>query len=306
MKLLKTIIIMFLVCGFISDLHAINDNAGTAGLQVLKIGVGARSVGMGGAFTAITNDATSIYHNPSGLAMMENRAFSFNHLVYFKDINYANFSAGFPMRSGAFGISFSQLWMDPITALENEFAEPSTIEASDTVVTVAYAKNTADINPGIALKVISSKIADATAVAYAADLSATIRVADNMKVAVVAQNLGTEIRFKGDDVGGAADKLPSALKLGYGYNLGAANMAFDISVPNDSDVNIKMGLEYNLRLAMFNFPLRFGYATMNNTGDLKGLLGGLGISNKRFSLDFAWTPFNVLGDAYRTSFAFKL
>ena len=29
---------------------------------------GARSLGMGGAYTALANDATAIFHNPAGLA----------------------------------------------------------------------------------------------------------------------------------------------------------------------------------------------------------------------------------------------
>jgi hypothetical protein len=196
--------------------------------------------------------------------------------------------------------------MDPIKGLAGEFDEVEEFDAGDTVLTLAYARDAGMVNPGIAVKMINSRIADATAVTYAADLSATVNVARDMRLAVVAQNIGTEIRYKGEDVGGSSDRLPFAFKLGWGYNLNAANMAFDISIPNDNDINVKVGLEYNVKLAVFNFPLRFGYASVNNTGDLKGILGGAGISNGRFSLDFALTPFNVLGDAYRTSFSIKL
>ena len=38
---------------------------GTSGTQFLKLGVGARSVGLGGAFVAVVNDASSVYWNPS-------------------------------------------------------------------------------------------------------------------------------------------------------------------------------------------------------------------------------------------------
>ena len=37
---------------------------GTYSLQFLKMGVSARATGMGGAFTAIANDATATYWNP--------------------------------------------------------------------------------------------------------------------------------------------------------------------------------------------------------------------------------------------------
>jgi hypothetical protein len=33
-------------------------------------GVGARAMGMGGAYTAVSDDAAAIYYNPAGLAQM--------------------------------------------------------------------------------------------------------------------------------------------------------------------------------------------------------------------------------------------
>ena len=41
---------------------------GTSAGQFLKIGVGSRAIGLGGAFTAIADDASSLYWNPSGIA----------------------------------------------------------------------------------------------------------------------------------------------------------------------------------------------------------------------------------------------
>ena len=40
---------------------------GTTAAQFLKIGVGARAIGMGGAFVAVADDATAIYWNPAGI-----------------------------------------------------------------------------------------------------------------------------------------------------------------------------------------------------------------------------------------------
>src|SRR4029077_8125627 len=43
------------------------DQVGTSGAQFLKIGPGARPVGMGEAFTGVPDDIHAIYWNPAGL-----------------------------------------------------------------------------------------------------------------------------------------------------------------------------------------------------------------------------------------------
>jgi len=47
------------------------------GAAFLKIGVGARALGMGSAFTAVVDDGTAFYWNPAGLALIKNRQAGF-------------------------------------------------------------------------------------------------------------------------------------------------------------------------------------------------------------------------------------
>ena len=55
--------------------------------EFLAIGVGARTMGMGGAGIADVNDATAGYWNPSRLAGIENKLdFSLMHSEYFAGI----------------------------------------------------------------------------------------------------------------------------------------------------------------------------------------------------------------------------
>ena len=50
---------------------------GTTAADVLNIPVGARAIGMGEAYTAQADDVSSLYWNPAGLALMQERQASF-------------------------------------------------------------------------------------------------------------------------------------------------------------------------------------------------------------------------------------
>nr|HPI73656.1 hypothetical protein [bacterium] len=51
---------------FVADVSGV----GTGAAAFLEIGVGARAMAMGGAYTSIANDATALYWNPAGIAWM--------------------------------------------------------------------------------------------------------------------------------------------------------------------------------------------------------------------------------------------
>ena len=44
--------------------------SGTTAAQFLKIEVGAKSIGMGGAFVSLANDASALYWNPAGIGKL--------------------------------------------------------------------------------------------------------------------------------------------------------------------------------------------------------------------------------------------
>ena len=62
---------------------------GTTSAQFLKIGIGARAIGMGGAFNSIADDISSIYWNPAGLSRISGRGeVIFDWVDWIMDIRY--------------------------------------------------------------------------------------------------------------------------------------------------------------------------------------------------------------------------
>ena len=88
--------------------------------EFLKIQVGPRALGMGGAFPAVADDATSPYWNPAGMVYLPYREVILQHSEKFGSLaNHDWASAVFPLggpagREQALGVSFVRLGIDDI------------------------------------------------------------------------------------------------------------------------------------------------------------------------------------------------
>ena len=90
-----------------SVLHAAfsSKSAGTSGAAFLKIGAGARPTAMGGAYTALADDANALYWNPAGLVRLEKREFSASHAEMFESTRLDFLAYAHPTSQGTFARS---------------------------------------------------------------------------------------------------------------------------------------------------------------------------------------------------------
>src|SRR5262249_11374031 len=98
--------------------HAdIFEKVGTFGGQFLKISVGARGAGMGGAFVAVADDATSVFWNAAGIARVDadKSQLSLNHANWPADLSFDQGGYVFHMKKipGAFAVHARALPMQP-------------------------------------------------------------------------------------------------------------------------------------------------------------------------------------------------
>lgn len=88
--------------------------------EYLKVPVGARAVGMGGAFTAVADDATAAYWNPAGLSFLTYKEVYFQHASMFSAaVQYNYGSLALPLKKEgdlrpALAISLIQLGVGDI------------------------------------------------------------------------------------------------------------------------------------------------------------------------------------------------
>ncbi len=280
-----------------------SDSKGTSGAQFLKLGVGARALGMGEAYSAVADDGTAMYWNPGAILNTKGASISLMQASLFGDINYQFLGYSTPVgNNSAFGAGLQRLTAGTIKETDSSGIETGASSSpSDIAGALGYAHKAGGWSIGVAAKYISSKISG-SATAFAADfgLLSPKLLDDKFHISLVAQNIGSKIKFDT-----AGDSLPLNIKLGSALNFSNKFIAaLDLNFPNDNAPYAAAGCEYRINPeGRWQFAGRAGYNT-RASGDIKGLSGfslGLGVVISQVSMDYAFIPYGDLGNTQRIS-----
>ena len=326
-----TFILLNLAQGqFVSNVSKVGITAAT----FLEIEVGARAIGMGGAFVAVANDATAIFWNPAGIARLPRGEAILIHTNWLVETNF-DFSgivipAGY---MGSFAVSVTSLRTDEMevrTVLKPE-GTGEKFSYGDLSAGLSYAKNLTDrFSIGINAKYISQRIWHMEAKGYALDIGTLFRTQFNgMVIGMTISNFGASLKLEGRDVfvnydeapqfGGSNDRIPASkltdkFPLPLLFRVGVAmdilksgssrlTIAADAAHPNNNTEYINTGMEYVFNK---NLALRFGYKNLFTLDTEEGFTAGFGTKLKlaggvALKIDYAYQDFGRLQNAQRFS-----
>lgn len=333
MKTLKVVLSIIIILGITSIINPQTLKTGTTAAQVLKFNVGPRAIGMGGAFTSVSNDILSTYWNPAGTAsIISNEAF-FNHTDLYIDIkhDYAAFASKLS-DLGTVGLFVSVLSMDEmmVRTIENPEGTGEFFDAGALVVGVNYSRYlTENFSIGFNFKYINESIWHMSASGFAIDVGTLykIPILNEFRIAASVSNFGTKMQLSGRDVtktfaSGSTGKdilnvnleldnfdLPLLFRFGVSADLlkdesSRLTVAADAVHPNDHSEYINSGLEYSWNEIVF---IRGGYNSLFETDSEKGLTVGFGLNYRlidaiKLKLDYAYQDFGRLTNVHYFSF----
>lgn len=279
--------------------------SGSSAAAFLKIGVGARAVGMGEAQAAVAEGPDALYWNPAGLAAYDRGAVSFTHNEWLEDVRYEYLGLSYPLLNvGTFAFTAGRVSMGEIEG-RNEMGDPTgTFSASDMVLSLGYARRMWDfLSVGAGAEYVTEKIENESASAFAGTVGATVDTPlSGLAAGVSASNIGGELKFI--EVG---DPLPLVVRGGLAYllPLGGENnqltVAADAVKFNDSDdVKVNGGLEYWF---MGTVAARAGYKANYDVGGATGGLGFKYAASEKLGLaaDYAYADMGIFGATHRIS-----
>lgn len=266
----------------------------------LDIGVGARALGMGGAYTALADDANSLYWNPGGLAKLEKREFTASHAEMYESTRLDFMAYAHPTSQGTFSAGLTYLSQGNIEGRDSLGRPTAGYDASDAALSAGYARNLGFADLGASVKYIRSHIGSTEAQTVAADVGAK-RDFGNFTVGAALRNLGPGLKFADQ-----RNDLPLRLAAGAAYKFAGGHAAAVevVNGPRGAGTDGAFGGEFQ---AVKNLYLRGGYTTQTAiTGGsgfdvARGLTLGLGFRNEKWSLDYAVLPSGELGRSHRFS-----
>jgi hypothetical protein len=304
------------------------DKVGTCAAQFLQIPVGGKAIAMGGAFTALADDATALYWNPGAISRAQ------KHRLYAAQSNWLVESklqwlgAQFMITSAdALGISITNLnygTREKVTTVAQPEGTGEYWDAGDLAFVLSYARNLTDrFSIGGSAKYIQQRIWHESASQLAFDLGLLfITQFNGLTIGACMRNFGGDLGLEGRDLLNRIDldpdnegnnetivaKLktehwPLPLTFVVGASMPVLNtrllrwtVAADAVRPTDNSQIINMGTEINI---MQMLSVRGGYQTLFRSEKQEGLTLGLGlnvpVANFKLGIDLSYQDFGLFG-----------
>lgn len=299
--------------------------AGTSSGTFLKIGVGARAVGLGESFVAVANDPSAIFWNPAGLASLQRQELLFSHVSWPADVNYEHVAWVLPVRrlggSFAFQLGSLQTTLDETDEL-HPYGTGRQFVYSDLVAGAAYARRWTDkLLIGVGLKVLhenlGTEVGGPTTTAMLVDIGSIYYLGlGSVRIATSLCNFGSSLTPSDDWISPYTGERrsydsfdpPTVFRYGLAFEAienAAQRLTYSLEVnqPADNQQLFKNGLEWSWQKRL---ALRTGYSF--NASELKfsagaGLYATVGPT--RGTLDYAFTDGGALGSVHRLSLGLR-
>jgi hypothetical protein len=290
---------------------------GTAGSEFLTYDVGARGVAMGTAYSAVTNDAYSLYWNPAGLARIPRMSATFMYAHNIADTHYQ--SAAYAQRiseSSVIGAGWRYNDMGAIDRTDTLDIDRGQFHVRHYIGEAGWAQTIYDLSDsemelsvGAVMRWIHSDMVR-RADGYGGDIGVQARFFTGSLTydfAAVAQNMGT-----GQNYNKERDILPFRARFG-GAVYPKKNLTLSVEgiLPINNNPYGAMGVEYGWDLQKnikANVRAGFNSERIHDLGPFSSMTMGMGVTVSDLTIDYAFVPFGVLGtaDVHRVSISFNL
>ncbi len=304
---------------------------GTTAAEFLNIPVGARATAMGNASSALVNDATSIYWNPSGLSSLSDVTFVAEIAEWLAGVDFNFVAIAVPTSMGTFGIGITSMRVPEmeVTTVEQQDGTGETFTAGSYALAFSYGRALTDrFAIGGSVKIVNERIWNSSAGGVAFDVGTQFVTPFNgIRLGASIANFGTKMKIGGDDLLTRVDidpnnsgnndsnrallktdafDMPLTMRIGLAGEVfeSAGNrltLAVEAINPNNSEQYLNLGAEIGLLGDLF--MLRGGYSEVLLDDSLNSFTFGAGLRYRfaplNFAVDYAFEKHDFFSDVNR-------
>jgi hypothetical protein len=262
----------------------------------LRMGVGARALGMGGAFTAVADDATAAYWNPAGLVKIENIEATFMYaanMAFDRQLNYFAYTHWLGM--GGIGLSWLNAGMGDMPHWLDQDTYLGTENTGENAIMLSYGTEIGSMMLGATAKVLHQDVMGVESqTGFGLDLGGMFSVTDNVCAGMMVRDIGSQ--YGDDDVplnwrfGSAVRALDDALLV-----------ALDVDKVKDiDDFVIHLGAEYGMEVHPEYYTFfRIGFNSVEDEAFTTGL--GIRVPHLQFDYTYMTDAEEAFGTDHRIS-----
>jgi Type IX secretion system protein PorV len=314
---------------------------GTAAAQFLKIGVGARAMALGGTFTSIANDVSTIYWNPAGITNINSVSIGFTHTQWFADITHDFAGISIPISSSDF-VAIQATTLNTGEQEVTTVAQPEGTgvfyEVRDLAFGLSYGRQLSDrFSVGVSAKYVMQSLYNVQASSITFDLGSYLRTGfHNMIIGMAISNFGGEMKLEGRDLITITDlneeisgnynpdarlttqnyPLPLIFRVGISMDfiggtdpiINSESSRFTLALEgthlNDNNERLNIGGEFAWTETVFaraGYKINYDQEEYTFGAGLKVPLG-----NQIIVFDYAFIQFNDLGNVSQFTLEFRL
>jgi len=279
----------------------------------IQLGISARSAGLGGAFTSMTQDQTALFFNPGTLATIDSSTISATFMKHVLDISSGMATYTLPIeKNSTERISISAVYTTYGSFdRTDEFGSVTGSFSANNVGLMGTYSNELDsiLSYGISAKFMYATLDDLSSTALAMDAGILYRIpASRTNIGFSLLNIGTQL----STFEGITDRMPIDVRVGINHRLRGLPLLLNFSLhhlADDADAffdrigNFSIGGEFILSKVL---DLRIGYdnyvrnaTSIQGQRRFSGYAAGVGVRTAYVQVDYGVSALGTAGSIHR-------